>query len=117
MSNSIEKQLNNPFYKKVEKIRNEVKMQQLEKAVDKYPEPFNPRSWTGRQLVEHALQENYDQLNYIVGLYDRIEMQDELITDLEADVCKLDNYLTDGRIDLARSQIYFIIKTLQKLRA
>lgn len=65
------KQLAHPFYKRVDDWRNEVKREALEKAAEKYPEPFNWKSWTSRQLMKHAMSENYDQGNYIVGLYEK----------------------------------------------
>jgi hypothetical protein len=73
------KQLAHPFYKRVDEFRDEVKREALLKAADKYPEPFNPQSWTSEQLAKHAMAENYDQGNYIIGLYDKcVELEERL---------------------------------------
>lgn len=70
---SLQKQLDHPFYKRVDDFRDEVKQETLLKASEKYPEPFNPGSWSIKQLGKHAMSENYDQGNYIVGLMDVAE--------------------------------------------
>jgi hypothetical protein len=67
----LQLQLNNPFYKRTEMFRDQIKMETMEKAAKKYPEPFNPDSWTTYMLAHHAMAENYDQGNYINGLYER----------------------------------------------
>lgn len=89
------KQLSHPFYKRVDDFRNEVKIEALLKAAEKYPEPFNPHSWTSRQLAKHAMAENYDQSNYIVGLYEKCvdleEQIDDLTTQLELAQDRADN--------------------------
>lgn len=68
----LAQQLAHPFYKRTDELRTEVKMETLKKAAEKYPEPFNPHSWTAEQLVKHAMAENYDQSNYINGLYEKL---------------------------------------------
>lgn len=69
---NLVQQLNHPFYKRTDQFREEVKYETLVKASKKYPEPFNPDSWSSYQLAKHAMAENYDQGNYINGLYERI---------------------------------------------
>ncbi|MDN4525339.1 hypothetical protein [Fictibacillus fluitans] len=85
------KQLQHPFYRETDDYRDEIKMRTLEKAAVKYPEPFNPESWTSDQLADHAMAENYDQSNYITGMRNRmrkleqlVEEKDKRIADLEA---------------------------------
>jgi predicted ATPase with chaperone activity len=73
----LQKQLDHPFYKRVDDFRDEVKREALEKAAGKYKEPFNPQSWSVRQLGGHAMSENYDQGVYIVGLMERAEELEE----------------------------------------
>lgn len=68
-----ERHLNNPFYKRVDKLVEEVAKEQVLKGADKYPEPFNPKSWTGKQLIRHGLQEARDLQVYLVGALDHIE--------------------------------------------
>lgn len=76
----LQRQLDHPFYKKVDDFRDEIKQETLLKASEKYTEPFNPASWTIEQLGKHAMAENYDQGNYIVGL---MEAAEALETDLK----------------------------------
>jgi uncharacterized UPF0160 family protein len=71
-SEALQKQLDHKFYKDADAFRNGVKMETLKKAAVKYPEPFNPASWTIEQLAKHAMAENYDQQNYIYGMYERL---------------------------------------------
>ena len=69
----LSQHLNHPFYKRVDKITDEVKMMQIIKGAEKYPEPFTPSSWTGKELAIHALQELRDAQVYVVGMLERIE--------------------------------------------
>lgn len=69
---NTKKHLNHPFYEDANSYRESVRLDQILKGAEKYPEPFNPKSWTSKQLVEHAMQENVDQAHYIYGLFTRI---------------------------------------------
>lgn len=66
-------QLEHDFYKRTDAFRDQVKLEALTKAAEKYPEPFNPDSWSSEQLARHAMAENYDQSNYINGLYEKLQ--------------------------------------------
>lgn len=83
MKKSLKEQLNHWFYKESDEFREGIKMEQLAKAAEKYPKPFEPTDWTARELVTHAMQENYDQQNYIYGLYlaiKHLEQQNEQLS-------------------------------------
>ena len=73
MDENLTKHIHHPFYKKVDKLVEDVRMMQLRKGAEKYPEPFNPSSWTGKGLAIHALQELRDGQVYVVGMLERIE--------------------------------------------
>lgn len=94
---ALQRQLDHPFYRKVDDFRDEIKLETLKKAAKKYIEPFNPASWTIRQLGEHAMSENYDQGNYIVGLMDAAET-------LEKEVDKFKNRCKNYEEKLNRLQ-------------
>lgn len=64
--------LEHPFYGDANKYREDVRREQILKGAAKYPEPFNPKSWTAKELLQHAMQENVDQAHYIFGLYEKI---------------------------------------------
>lgn len=72
------------FYERARKAWENVQTEQIMKGMEKYPEPFNPRSWTPKELVRHALQENVDQAHYIYGLYELLLEREEKIKTLEA---------------------------------
>lgn len=67
-----------PFYDKARALFIKTQDAQIRKGLQKYPEPFNPRSWKPKQLLNHALEEAVDLVHYIVGLH-------TLIEDLEAE--------------------------------
>lgn len=71
MSENIRKHLTSPFYKEAHQWRERVREGQIIKGAMKYPEPFNPDSWTNEELINHAMMENVDQGHYIYGLYHR----------------------------------------------
>lgn len=68
MNENQKKHLDSRFYKEAENYRECVRVDQILKGAEKYPEPLNPRSWSVQQLVEHATQENVDQFHYIYAL-------------------------------------------------
>ncbi|MCF3942183.1 hypothetical protein [Oceanobacillus alkalisoli] len=79
MDENLIKHIYHPFYKKVDKLVDDVRLMQLQKGAEKYPEPFTPSNWTGKELAIHALQELRDGQVYVVGLYELIEeLEDEL---------------------------------------
>ena len=80
---NIQSQLDSRFYKEVDEFMEEIKMQQLFKAAETYPKPFDPADFTAEQLVTHFMQENYDQRNYGYGLYKKIKEMQEQIAHLE----------------------------------
>ncbi|WP_405103113.1 hypothetical protein [Oceanobacillus sp. FSL H7-0719] len=73
MDENLAKHIYHPFYKKVDKLVDDVRLMQLRKGAEKYPEPFTPSSWTGKELAIHALQELRDGQVYVVGMLERIE--------------------------------------------
>jgi hypothetical protein len=79
-----QKHLNHPFYKRVDEVTDEVKVEQIIKGAHKYKEPFNPDSWTNLELVRHQLQELRDAQVYSVGLLDRLEKQEKELIDLRS---------------------------------
>jgi predicted N-formylglutamate amidohydrolase len=81
--NKLQEQLDHLFYKEAEDFREDIKMETMKKASVKYNEPFNPASWTIEQLAKHAMAENYDQQNYIFGMYQRLIEQEKEIERLK----------------------------------
>lgn len=78
-----EKHLNHPFYAECNQYRETVRREQVLKGAHKYPEPFNPFSWSPKQLLQHAMQENVDQGHYIYGLYEWLEKMEKEIEHLK----------------------------------
>lgn len=70
--------LTHPLYKAANFAWQRTQIQQIVKGAEKYPEPLNPDSWTAKQLVEHALQENVDQVHYLVSLGEKVEELEKL---------------------------------------
>lgn len=79
---NIEKHFNNPFYKEVDDFVKETKEQQILKGAEKYPEPFDPDSWSIEELAVHGMQELRDAQVYITGMRDRMRKQNKRINDL-----------------------------------
>lgn len=70
---NLKRHLEHPFYKEAADYREKIRQGQIVKGSDKYPEPFNSASWTTKQLLEHAMQENVDQGHYIYGLFEHVQ--------------------------------------------
>jgi hypothetical protein len=69
----IEQHMANQLYKDANFAWQRTQVKQIIKGAEKYPEPLNPFSWTGTELVEHALQESVDQVHYLTGLLAQIK--------------------------------------------
>jgi hypothetical protein len=106
-----EKHLNHPFYIDARKIWTNHQWAQIEKGAVKYPEPFTPSSWSNEQLVEHAIQENVDQLHYIVGMKERMEEQAKEIERLNKENENQLHYINGARKDYTQS-----VETIDELR-
>jgi len=74
--------LNSPFYRECDDYREVQRLGQIKKGADKYPEPFNPNSWSGEELLAHAMQENVDQAHYIYGTYKKLSDAKLMISDV-----------------------------------
>jgi predicted ATPase with chaperone activity len=94
---AIEAQFNHPFYDRVDEFRDEIKAETMIKAAKKYKEPFNPGSWSIRQLGKHAMAENYDQGNYIVGLVEKAEELEQLLAQANARIQELEGEVANTK--------------------
>jgi hypothetical protein len=77
-----------PFYSRVHTSFTQTQQEQIKKGAEKYPEPFNPHSWTPKELLQHGLQEAVDLTTYLVGLYELLESQEKEIERLRSLVPK-----------------------------
>jgi hypothetical protein len=66
-----------PFYKKALALFTRTQKAQIQKGLAKYPEPFNPFSWTPEELLNHALEETVDLTHYLVGLKELLDAKDK----------------------------------------
>lgn len=77
-----------PFYQSVLDAFTTTQKHQIEKGAAKYPEPFNPASWTPEQLLDHGMQEAVDLMTYLLGLHFQLkQMEQEMrrLNDIIAD--------------------------------
>ncbi|WP_096199495.1 hypothetical protein [Bacillus sp. FJAT-45350] len=70
---NLQRHLSHPFYKNVQTYRESVRIGQIKKGAEKYPEPFTTSSWSNDEIVEHAMQENVDQAHYIYACKERMD--------------------------------------------
>jgi hypothetical protein len=69
-----EPMITTPFYKKALELFTRTQKNQIQKGLEKYPEPFNPHSWSPDELLNHALEETVDLTHYLVGLKDQLDV-------------------------------------------
>lgn len=72
------------FYEKALNLFKATQETQIQKGLQKYPEPFNPHSWTPEELLNHALEETVDLTHYLVGLKDLLDVKDKEIERLNS---------------------------------
>jgi hypothetical protein len=75
-----------PFYEKARNLFLKTQDAQIHKGLQKYPEPFNPFSWTPQELLNHGLEEAVDLVHYLVGLKEQLDKQAEYIKQLEQEL-------------------------------
>jgi hypothetical protein len=71
-----------PFYQKALRLFTKTQSAQIQKGLAKYPEPFNPHSWSPDELLNHALEESVDLVHYLVGLKELLDAKDKQIETL-----------------------------------
>jgi hypothetical protein len=77
--------LSNPLYKEANFNWQRTQLQQIIKGAEKYSEPLNSASWTGQQLIEHAMQENIDQAHYLTALGEKIKELEKALQKANSD--------------------------------
>jgi len=82
-----------PFYKKALALFARTQENQMQKGLEKYPEPFNPHSWSPDELLNHALEETVDLTHYLVGLKDLLDVKDYEIRQLHKEIRSLKSKL------------------------
>lgn len=104
---TIEAHFTNPLYIQARNTWQQAQADQILKGAQKYPETFNPASWTNDQLFMHAVQENIDQMHYLVGMKQRIDEQQNKLDRIRA--------LVDDCVDPVKAigQIYDILEGLE----
>jgi hypothetical protein len=80
------KEMTTPFYEKARNLFLKTQDAQIQKGLQKYPEPFNPMSWTPQELLNHALEETVDSVHYLVGLKVQLDAKDNYIKQLEQEL-------------------------------
>ncbi len=75
-----------PFYEKARNLFLRTQDAQIQKGLLKYPEPFNPMSWTPQELLNHALEEAVDLTHYLVGLKEQLDAKGAYIEQLEQEL-------------------------------
>lgn len=111
ISNAL-KHFNHPFYAEADQYRQDVRKEQINKGAEKYPEPFNPHSWTARQLLRHAMQENVDQAHYIYGLYEQTDRISHELIDIISKLTFIAGKTTDYT---SRAEILKVAKTANSI--
>jgi hypothetical protein len=89
-----------PFYEKARNLFLRTQDAQIQKGLLKYPEPFNPHSWSPQELLTHALEETVDLTHYLVGLKEQLDAKDDYIKQLEQEL----RYLKSENTRLSESK-------------
>ena len=93
-----------PFYEKARALFIKTQDAQIRKGLAKYPEPFNPHSWTPEELLNHALEESVDLVHYLVGLKDLIDAKNHEIKRLNE---VIERYRTQEYFQPTKAPKYF----------
>lgn len=91
----VKQHLDHQFYIDARAYTEKIRVGQILKGAEKYPEPFTTESWTNEEIVVHAMQENVDQTHYIYACKERMEQQHNHIEMLRNENEKLHKLLED----------------------
>jgi hypothetical protein len=75
--------IENILYKRVRHSHDQILNNQIRKGAEKYPDPL-PGTWTARQLIRHAKEENVDQFVYLEAteiVVEQMEMEIDVLKD------------------------------------
>lgn len=53
--------------------------EQIAKGEVKYPQPLNPETYSLKELIHHAMQENVDQMHYLTALLEKVENLESML--------------------------------------
>lgn len=111
------KHLSHQFYRDAHNYREQVRREQILKGAAKYPEPFNPDSWTAQELLQHAMQENVDQGHYISGLAEKVQaIEKELASYKKLNgILQADNDVLSEKLEHKDGVIYALQYTIGSL--
>ena len=86
-----------PFYMLARRLWKHTQDSQIQKGIEKYPEPFNPRSWSPQELLNHALEEAVDLTHYLVGLKVLLDDKDDEIRNLKHQIALAQGELSHSK--------------------
>lgn len=78
-----QKHLTHRFYQDVNDYREKIRVGQILKGAQKYPEPFTTASWSNEEIIAHAMQENVDQSHYIYAAFERMQVLENHLKEAE----------------------------------
>ena len=98
-----------PFYQSALDAFTATQKEQINKGAQKYPEPFNPLSWSPDALLQHAMEEAVDLVHYLTGLHQQIQAREQEIrrlNDIIADKDRNISTLIESQRHTARKPPY-----------
>ena len=93
-----------PFYKKALALFTHTQKAQIQKGLDKYPNPFNPSDWSPEELLNHALEETVDLTHYLVGLKELLDAKTDEIDLLKLKVRQQEKTISDLSVKVWREE-------------
>jgi hypothetical protein len=67
------------LYTKAQEVFQKIQNQQIQKGLEKYNTPLKSENHTIEELVLHALEENIDQLHYLVAILEKVQDKKKVI--------------------------------------
>jgi hypothetical protein len=109
------------IYDRAKELWANVQREQIEKGMEKYGTPLNPDDWTNEQLLNHAVQENVDQMHYMTSLYEKLSstttemrVRENEIKKLRRENQNLKQYFVELEL-LAQSDVGMMLEKLATL--
>lgn len=109
------------IYDRAKELWANVQREQIEKGMEKYGTPLNPDDWTNEQLLNHAVQENVDQMHYMTSLYEKLSstttemrVRENEIKKLRRENNNLKQYFVELEL-LAQSDVGMMLEKLATL--
>lgn len=112
MSDNLHRHLDNPLYKQALAFWRAIQQRQIKKGAAKYPEPLGYYNWKPLELINHAVEENVDQMHYLTALKQNTNDMENAIQFLLRNIEKEENHIDWRTVESLKEKYKYLLERL-----